>query len=473
MKQPKALLPLFLTEMWERYGYYIFQALLILYMTRALHLSDVEAATIVGAFSALAFIMPSVGGIIADRILGFRNAIVLGGALLTAGYAIAATQQHTLFIIGLATIVSGTGFLKPNISSYLGEFYEEHDPRRDAGFTIFYIGINTGVLIATASSGFIQQYLGWSMTFASAALGMSLGLLTFWWGYRYFGDAGRPPQKLLKSDYTTVTLTTLGIIIFCSALFSRPEFANWLLNIFGAAMLIYLLYLTRQYEGLERKRFLALIILIAFSVVFWGLYVQVFFSIILFLERSVDRYVFGYQLPAIFFLSTISIVIMTLGTAFAYMWKWLQQRGHDLSSGMKFAFAMFGAALSMGTLVYSISITPAGEHVALGWMLLFFLLITIGELFISPIGLSIVTKLAPPRLTGFMMGIWFMALGFGAYFAGQLAKLSSVPKGTTDVTVINHIYQQAFTKYTLIAAAVGAILLLLSPWLKRLEKHPS
>lgn len=478
MKQPKALTPLFLTEMWERFGFYVTQSLLILYLTTFLNFSDASAFILLGEFTALVYIAPLAGGFFADRILGPRYAILLGTIFLGLGYLLLGVYGHQLLFLSLSAIVVGNGLLKPNISSFLGEFYYPDDPRRDAGFTLFYIGINLGGLLALGGAGFIQEKWGWGTAFTSAAIGMVLAFCTFLYGFHTYENRGLPiprnqfnPQWRWLHSKTAIALLILAGFGISYFLLSRAGIANVLQTILGIVVLIALIVMACRYERSQRRKFFVLIILILASIVFWGMLFQIFGAVNLFTDRNVDRHLFGtFMMPTPAFIAMETIFIILMGPFLAMLWQRLHIKKLDPTPGTKFALAMLSVALAMGILVVAIHAHRADGYISPGWIVIFYLFITLGEMLLSPIGLAMVTELSPPHLSGLMMGIWFMALGFGGELSGFLAKQASVPKQILGVSASNPIYQHAFAHNALFALIVGIILLILSPFLKRLAK---
>ncbi len=481
MKHPQALIPLFLTEMWERFGFYIVQGLLIIFMVQHLHFSDQKSFLIMGEFSALVYVSPLLGGFLADKIIGYRNSILLGAILLGVGYAVLTTLQKPLLLWGLACLVMGNGFLKPNISAYLGEFYKPQDPRRDSGFTIFYMGINTGILLSTLSSGFIQRFFGWNMTFFAATIGMIIAIITFRLGYNTFADYGSPIRKstysssLIRFLSNKVLLSTVIVvgILTTYLLLKLPGLGETLLNIAGILLLFGLIISAFRYHKHERNRMLLLIILITASIFFWAIFFQMFFSVNLFVDRAVHKVVHGFNIPAVAFLSLEPIFIVIMALPLARLWqKFNYDAAHRPAISIKFAFGIISLAAAMLILVASTHFTLLNEKIHIGWLVGFYLLLTFGEMLLSPIGLSMVTELAPKNVTGLMMGVWFLALGFGGELAGHLAMIASIPTNITRLTDITAIYGHAFLVYAVIAILVGITLLALTPWLKKLQNTP-
>lgn len=476
MEQPRALTPLFLTEMWERFGFYITQSLLIFYLTKALNFADSRAYMILGEFTALVYIAPFAGVYLADRVFGARYAILVGATFLGIGYFLLGIAGHKLLFLSLSILVVGNG-LKPSISSFLGEFYYEDDPRRDAGFTLFYVGINLGGLLALGSAGFIQEKFGWSIAFLSAGVGIVIALLTFCFGFKTFENRGlpalfpitpnRPPAFLRnKSSIFIIFLLTIVITYF---LLSSNSFASLFQLILGVLIIITLLIICSRLEKQVRNKFLALIILLTASVVFWGMFFQAFASVNLFTQRVVDRHIFGILIPSPAFIALESIFIILFGPFLDSLWQRLNFKKLDLMPG-KLLLAMFSTALAMLLLALVTHWTEASGLVHPLGVVIFYFFLTLGEILLFPIGLSMVREFSPPHLTGLMMGIWFLALGFGGQLSGILAEAAGISHRIRDIHTASEIYRHAFVNNALLAFIVGLGLFALSPWLKRLMK---
>jgi proton-dependent oligopeptide transporter, POT family len=473
MKQPQALAPLFLTETWERLGYYIVQSLLVLYLTLHLNFNDNKAYAITGEYGALIYISPIIGGFFADKLIGFRYAILIGAFALFSGYCMIALNNFHILFWGMAVVILGNGFLKPNISSFLGAFYETNDPRREGGFTIFYMGINIGSMLATLSAGFIQQKWGWSAAFSTAAAGMLIGSIVYLFGFKYYGSKGLPhkvktqPLKFIANKIV-IFIICLLVITVAHFFLTYPGYGNDALLIIGIALLIGLFYAACRYDAITRNKMFALILLITISIVFWAMFFQIFFAVTLFVERNIDRKLLGIHIPAVAFISLESVFILILGLPLAKLWQKLHRLKRNPSFGAKFSLSMFFMGFAFLILMIASKMPNAQGHIYAAWMILFYLLVTAGEMLLSPIGLSMITELAPPRLTGLMMGVWFMALGFGGALAGKLAQMASIPKSITDLTQTNHIYGHAFGLFALLSCAAGILALALTPWIKKL-----
>lgn len=458
VSQPKALPFLCLTETWERFGFYVVQGLLVLFMAQYFGYSDGESYSILGVFTALAYISPLAGGYVASKLVGFKTAIIWGGMFLVIGYAmLAMPYTNNLFYPALATIIVGNGLFKPNISSLLGTQYSAHDPRREPGFTIFYIGINLGALLAGLSSGYIKEYFGWHVSFALASIGLVIGLATFTYGLRYLQDVREPKTKHKAKIFLYCILAVVAV----NFLLKLNMLATWLLPCVGALLLVYLTVLTTQQKPDERRRLFMLNVLIVSSIVFWMLFLQIFYSANLFVERLVEKQIFGIPLTTTVFYASESMFVILLGPLFAWTWQTLGHNDKNPLPIHKFTLGIFFAGLSFLMLGIGTWFPNAEGMISPFWVFLAYFLITIGEMLLSPIGLSAVTMLAPAHLTGLMMGVWFVAYGFGGIFAGLLAQLSNVPEMVDTLGGKLMIYQHAFLTYAYIAFFVAIALFLM------------
>lgn len=476
MKQPAALLPLSLTEMWERFGLYLVQGLLIFYMTKFLDFSDARSYIVMGQFTALVYVSPIAGGLCADRLLGFRHTILLGAVLLFIGYVTLALSTLTIFpkeaslFLGLAIIILGNGFLKPNISSFLGEFYQADDPLRDSGFTIYYMVFNLGIALSTLSSGYIQRNYGWFVCFLVASFGLILSIIFFLWGYRYFGDKGLSVKRWVNKSGFILTIIVGGIA--CYSILRLANFGNLILTLVGGLILIMLGVIISQLEPHQRKKMLALLILILISIIFWALFFQIFLVANLFIDRNVDRVIMGNSIPPVAFISLESIFIFILSPLFAMCWQRIYKANLKISRGLQFTLAMIAIGIGMQLIVMGIHFHNSEGLVNPLWIVVSYMMITVGELLLSPIGLSMVTQFAPQKLVGLMMGVWFLGLSYGGLLAGYLGKQASIsaewihfPEHT------NPIYAHAFQTYVWLALAAALVTLLLTPWLNRLTRQ--
>lgn len=472
MKQPKALKIFFLTEMWERLGFYISQTMLIFYMIQQFSFSDSDAYAVLGQFTAFVYLGPIVGGWVSDKFLGNRYAVILGGLLFCLGYTFLAWGHHSFFI-GISLVILGNSFFKPNISSFLGQFYTENDPRREAGFTLFYVGINVGSLLAATSAGYIKEYFGWMACFGTVGFMLLLAVGFFRWGYRFFEDKGLPPLEHAQTfpaflkQRPSFFLWLLGGLTIVYFAMTSVFLGNFGLYLSGILFFCLVVKISLKLDSAMRRRIWALLILFVISAIFWAFWFQVFFVVNLFVERAVDRTILGHSIPAPAFAGLDSLFVLLLGPVLAWVWKTEKIR---LSTPAKFMLAILFAAMSMQILALLTSETSSTMLPAY-WIILFYFVLVMGEMLLSPIGLSMVTEFAPKEYTSLMMGGFFMSLGFGGKLTGIFADYASVPAGVTDVHTLNMIYHNAFQHYAWYGFIAFIVCLLFLPLLQRWLKN--
>lgn len=479
---PKGLYVLFFSEMWERFSYYGMRALLVLYMVDKFKFTDEAAYAVYGSYTALVYATPIFGGLLADRLLGNRKAVTLGAVLMALGHFAMAIENQTFFYLALALLICGNGFFKPNISTVVGRLYDEGDPRRDSGFTIFYMGINLGAGIAPLVCGFLGEKYGWSYGFGLAGFGMVAGLIVFLWGQRLLGGVAEPPDvdKLRKPVFAglsrehAIYLGSAVAVAIAWLLVQRNTLVGQLLLVVGGVVFAGLIYfMVARSTKEERDEMLVALVLISFSMVFWAFFEQAGSSINLFTERNVDRTVFGHQIPTSMFQSVNPAFILSFAPIFSWLWVKLAKVGHEPRTPTKFALGVIQLAAGFGILWFGAVSAKDTGHVWIGFLVLGYLLHTTGELCLSPIGLSMITKLSPARIVGVMMGTWFLATAFSQYVASIIAALTgvhgegaaagAVPPPTETVM----IYGRVFGQIALFALAVGIVALLVAPFLKK------
>lgn len=479
-QQPSVIPIFFSTEMWERFAFYMTQSLLVLYMTsKIFDFSDAKSYGIIGAFSAMAYITPILGGYAANRVLDYEHAITLGGFLLTIGYAILSLPHENLFYVALAIISIGNGFFKPSISSYLGDFYHKQDPSRERGYTVFYVGINIGVLLSTATSGYLVRYFGWHVPFLLVSIGLLIGTITFVFGLYYLkniNNFNRIKPPVARKNHLLIALVyllALGLTIASYEIICHRALANHVMLWGGIGVFIGLIIRAFRYPISVRNKFLACIILMLISIVFWALYMQMFFSINLFTDRLVDRRVLSHQLPTPLILSLAPIYIILLGPLFGRVWQYLAIKNKNLSVPLKFSLALLSTSIAF--FIIHISTKNLMQHGMnnLWFMILAYLFLAIGELLLSPIGLAMVTTLAPQELVGLMMGVWFVTLGLGVKLGSVMADNAIVPRYSWLHGHVNAIYGQAFYQYALVALIIGIFCLSITPLIKKLSNPAS
>ena len=490
---PAGLFTLFFTEMWERFSFYGMKALLIFYLTKYHLFSDSSGNLLIGTYAALVYAIPVVGGFLADKYLGFRKAIIFGGILLVLGHigmayeGNAATKSVTgeiiqdnfalqVFYFSLALIILGVGFLKANISSLVGELYTKDDNRRDSGFTLFYMGINLGSFLATIICVWLGENYGWSAGFGAAGVGMFFGLITFIKGKKYLMGRGESTNLELlnkkyfglKNEYLIYIITVISSLVIWQMVQSHSVVQN-LLIVAGAISFVYIVYYSfTQLDGIARERLFALTILIVFTIIFWALFEQAYTSLNLFADRVLDRNILGFKPEAGQFLSLNALFIIILAPVFA--WIWVKMGKYNPNTAVKFSMALMLVGLGFGSLVLGINVSETGKVAAI-WLIITYLLHTMGELCLSPVGLSAVTKLSPTKIVGFMMGVWFLATASSEFIASILANIASIDTTNgeaTDLNLAKQSYLKLFEYLFYTGLAFGGVLLVLSPVIKKL-----
>lgn len=497
---PPGLVICFTTELWERFSYYGMRALLVFYLTQHFLYSDDEAFLIYGAYTALVYLMPVFGGIFADQYLGSRKSVTLGAVLIVVGQlglmvtgpeamesvadGVRTVERNPLFLNGfflsLAFIVTGVGFLKTNISTVVGLLYEKNDPRRDGGFTIFYMGINIGAAVAPLLTAWLAFEFGWAWGFGIAGVGMLAGLVGFLKGQKYLlGHAEPPhPEQLQRKVFAGINvewmiyLASGVLVILAWFLLQRQELVGTLLSLVGAGMAVLIIwYAFFRCSPVERDRLIVVSILIMFTVSFWAFYEQMGSSLVLFADRMVDRVVLGYEIKAASLVALPAIFVILFAPFYSIMWLALGRRGLEPQAPMKFVVAIALLALGFLALSFGIGSTPSGQLVPLFWFILNYLLLVLGELCLAPVGMSVLTKLSPHRIVAMMMGVFLLAISASSFISGLLAQLTSaerVGSELADPVAAMANYQEVFKLMGLVAMGVAAFLLILSPLLKRL-----
>lgn len=473
-KQPKKLYLLFFTELWERFGFYTLQTIIILYMTSGLHMQDSRANLLYAAFSALLYFTPMVGGYLADRYLGFQRAIIWGGILFIVAYLVCAMRASSLFFLGLGLLICANGLFKPNVSSIVGDLYHENDPRRDGGFTIFYMGINIGALIPPLIAGVLVTKYGWHSGFILAAIGMAIGQITFMLFRKHLGTAGlypkaNPEKKLSHAFYW---LFAGGIIItvgLCQVAFRYPQITDVLTEVAAVIALLVVLYFLFKEPILNRKRMVACLILIVISVGFWAIYNQTFTSLMLFANRNMDKHFLGLPFDAEATQFFNPFFIIALSPMLSRLWIRMDQANPSIS--IKFSLGIL--FLSVGLFFLAFGAAHFGNThgmTSAWWLAISYLLQTIGELLLSPIGLAMITVLCPKHLVGMMMGVWFFAQAASFAIGGMLANIAAMPDNLSPVASLP-IYTHAFVIYGSVALAMALVSFALVPVISRMTRE--
>ena len=447
---PVGLYILFFTELWERFSYYGMRAILTLYMLAkvsdanpGLGWDEGKALAIYGWYTMLVYVASIPGGIIADKILGQRKSVMVGGWLLVAGHGVLSIEQDWAFYTGLLLIILGVGMLKPNISTMVGGLYKEGDPRRDKGFSIFYIGINVGAAVASILVGWVAAEYGWHYGFGLAAIGMVLGQLVYVYGTRFLTHVGSKPTKatanehdvslneIFKQMFSTKNTLIVVVLLAATSVFVPLKFMETEVS----AYVIFFLFLTLVvgfmmtiYQDLESKiqkdRYVVLLLSFLIVIVFWGAFEQAGGLLNIYAQQKTDRVVSGWEIPAAFFQSLNPTYIIIFGLPVAIFWQWIKNKGKEASSIFKMAVGVIIMGLGFVFMVFATQQYAAEGSAAIYWLVFAYLLHTIGELSASPVALSFITKLAPVKYGALMMGVYFAATGLGNKVAGIIGESS-------------------------------------------------
>ncbi len=427
---PRGLATLFFTEMWERFGFYGMRALLILFMTApaitgGLNLPTAQAGMIYGMFTAMVYLLGLPGGWLADNILGQRRAVLYGGILIAIGYYTMLLPGTTAFYTALTLVALGTGLLKPNVSTIVGGLYPQNDPRRDAGFSIFYMGINIGALIAPLICGYVGEGINWHYGFGLAGVGMTAGLIQYVLGAKYLEGAGMPPAPNPVAKRRAGIGIASSIILFLVVVFLSRGFLNITTEGVSNALGLLLTFITigvfawllldKSWTIIERKRLAAIMVLFLASALFWSAFEQAGSTLNLFAQRSTRLSIAGFGLKASYFQALNSFFLVVFAPVFAALWIKLGRR--EPSTTIKFSYGLVFVGLGFAVLIP----VANGSAVSPLWLTLTYLLHTIGELSLSPVGLSAMTKLAPQRIAAMIMGVWFLSISVGEWIGGRVA----------------------------------------------------
>ena len=495
---PVGLSSLFATEMWERFSYYGMRALLVLFLTTTFanggfELAELDAFTIYGIFTGLVYVTPIIGGVLADKVLGQRKTIYIGGLTMAIGQFLLAASaaltdsgldfRQTIFFSGLGILILGNGFFKPNISTMVGELYDNNDPRKDGGFTIFYMGINLGAFLSPLVAGYLGEQVAWQYGFLSAGIGMLLGTTWFFARSHTLGHIGMPPKvkserlRLAAKDWLNVFTYVLGIVglVFGFILgwsSISGDLQSWIIRIVAIGGTAYLLWsIFRGTNGkTEWSRVAVILVLAVFNIFFWSGFEQAGTTFNVFARDNTQRMIGNWEIPATWFQGINAIFIVLFAPLFSILWVKLDKKKLNPNTPMKFAWGMI--LLSVGFIIMAFAYTksttgnPDGSVLLVSpmWLVFVFMLHTFGELCLSPIGLSMVTKLSPPKLVSTMMGVWMGSFAAGNFVASQMKAISIQLESALGREV------QVFWLIAIQSAIIAVILVALSPWLKKMMK---
>ncbi|KTD64056.1 peptide MFS transporter [Legionella spiritensis] len=446
IKHPISLRVFFATEMWERYGFYVVQSLLALYLAKHYHWSDKNTYALVGSFTALTYLSPVVGGWVADHILGQKRTVLSGAVFLFFSYITLTVCSSKQSMLGaLAGIAVGTGLLKSNISSLLGNEYPVDSPKRESGFTIFYMGITTGIILGTTVPSYITRYFGWPATFASAAFGMLIAFAVFLFGIKRYRIADYQPFHFNLFKLLSALILIMLLWLFSVCILSYSGFADFAFLAIVALSSIYLLYTASRESGEQAQQTLVIGILCIISVMFWTFYFQMFLSLTLFIARVVEPKIFGIPFPPPYYVSVQSAGMIVFGYLLVRKKSHPNSEQNRKKIGDKFVLSLLFMSLSYGIIMLVCRVTHGSSLLSPLYFIPAYLLISIAELFLSPVGLSAVTILASRHRVSTMMGIFFVSLGTGGYLSGKLAGITAISNHSLPVSALKEHYAQGFT----------------------------
>ncbi len=486
-KYPKQLWYLFFSEMWERFCFYGMRGMLVVFMVNHLAMDEKTANLQYGATQAWVYAFTFIGGLFADKILGLRKSLFWGGILMIIGSVILAVDPKNFFFIGLSFTIVGTGFFKPNISSMVGQLYKIDDPRRDAGFSFFYMGVNLGALIggyiciAVAEGSMWQslvpENLRWNVGFGFAAVVMIVSLLTFTQTQKSLGPIGLSPlmdvEKSRKKVLEIVTYVgSLIIVPIIIIMVANTKYTDYFMMFIGPASILYLFYEMKNFSSAENKKLLAALVFIIFSIFFWAFFEQSGGSLSLFAANNLNNNILGMTLsPNGVNNSANSLFVIGFAALIGLVWLWMAKRKIEPNTVVKFGLAFVFLAVGFWIFYYTKFFADLNGRTSLGIFTLGWFVITFGELCLSPIGMSAMTKLSPQKTQAVIMGMWFLASAYGQYFAGILgANIAEASENSTNLEKLN-VYADGYYQLGIYALIAGLVLILASPLIKKLMQE--
>jgi POT family proton-dependent oligopeptide transporter len=483
-KYPKQLWYLFFSEMWERFCFYGMRGMLVVFMVQHLAMNEKVANLQYGATQAWVYAFTFIGGLFADKILGLRKSLFWGGILMIIGSVILAVDPKNFFFIGLGFTIVGTGFFKPNISSMVGQLYKDGDPRRDAGFSFFYMGVNLGALIggyiciAVAEGSLWQslvpENLRWNVGFGFAAVVMIISLLTFTQTQKSLGSIGLSPLMDLEASkrklYEILTFVgSLAIVPVIIIMVANTEYTDYFMMFIGPASILYLFYEMKNFSVVENKKLLAALVFIIFSIFFWAFFEQSGGSLSLYAANNLNNHIFGLELsPNGVNNSANSLFVIGFAALVGLVWLWMAKLKIEPNTVIKFGLAFVFLAAGFWIFYYTKFFADINGRTSLGIFTFGWFIITFGELCLSPIGMSAMTKLSPQKTQAVIMGMWFLASAYGQYFAGLLgANIAEASENASNLEKLN-TYADGYQQLAIYALVAGIVLIAISPLVKKL-----
>lgn len=486
-KYPKQLWYLFFSEMWERFCFYGMRGMLVVFMVNHLAMDEKTANLQYGATQAWVYAFTFIGGLFADKILGLRKSLFWGGILMIIGSVILAVDPKNFFFVGLGFTIVGTGFFKPNISSMVGQLYKNDDPRRDAGFSFFYMGVNLGALIggyiciAVAEGSMWQtlvpENLRWNVGFGFAAVVMIISLLTFTQTQKSLGSIGLSPlmdvEKSKKKILEIATyLGSLIIVPIIIVMVANTKYTDYFMMFIGPASILYLFYEMKNFSSAENKKLLAALVFIIFSIFFWAFFEQSGGSLSLFAANNLNNEILGIELsPNGVNNSANSLFVIGFAALVGLVWLWMAKRKIEPNTVIKFGLAFIFLAGGFWIFYYTKFFADLNGRTSLGIFTFGWFIITFGELCLSPIGMSAMTKLSPQKTQAVIMGMWFLASAYGQYFAGLLgANIAEASENASNLDKLN-VYADGYYQLGIYALVAGLVLIAISPFIRKLMQE--
>ncbi|APC97247.1 peptide MFS transporter [Francisella frigiditurris] len=481
LKHPSGLKYLFFAEMWERFSFYGLSALLVLYMTSRLNFAEDNATVIFGSYVTYLYITTAFGGVLADRIIGYRRCVLIGGLAIMAGHIILSSlgSNSTALFLGLGCISAGTGFFKSNVSTMVGRLYDKKEALRSSGFAYFYTGINFGSVLATFIVGYVGEKIGWHYGFMLAAFGMALGLVVFEKGKKHFPESCDEPNfkvmnKKLILGITVWRLIILSVVFFAvlfGYLIAHPTSSMIVISLSGIGLFVYLSFLWRSLTTAEKTRIATLLLLSIFMLFYWSLSNQTTISIPLFIKTSVDLNIFGYQLPVTTVMGIQLTLLVIITPLFGFLWQRLSDINREPSDEIKFVLSLVFLSLSFTFLaVGGYSAINSLSYVSVLWVSAAYLMLVFGELCISPVGLALVTRVAPEHLKSTMMGVWWTISAYAGFFGGIIG--SHITKDVKSDSNPTKLFSSGFFELAVAALFMAILLFIIIYLLRRFKKSP-